>query len=240
MSERFRALAADYDGTLATEGVVPPAVLRSLTLLREHGFYIILVTGRELPDLRSVAPDLRLFDRVVSENGGIVFAPRTGRKKVLGAPPDAQFIRNLAERGVHPVSVGEVVIACKREDEHAIREVIRASRLAFEVVCNADSAMILPRGLDKMSGLRIALSELGLSPDEVVAVGNAENDRVFLDQCGFSVAVANAIPELKAKADLVTHSPRGEGVIDLAGLMVRTGGRLGIRTPDPFGVNEVL
>jgi hydroxymethylpyrimidine pyrophosphatase-like HAD family hydrolase len=46
-------------------------------------------------------------------------------------------------------------------------------------------------------------------------VGDAENDRAFLDACGYSVAVANALPELKDHVDLVTRGRHGEGVEEL-------------------------
>ena len=41
-------------------------------------------------------------------------------------------------------------------------------------------------------------------------MGDAENDHAFLESCECSVAVANAIPALKEKADLVTQGERGD------------------------------
>jgi hypothetical protein len=55
---------------------------------------------------------------------------------------------------------------------------------------------------------------LGLSADEVMAIGDAENDFPFLRMSGLSVAVANAIPALKKEAQLVTKSERGAGVAE--------------------------
>jgi hypothetical protein len=56
---------------------------------------------------------------------------------------------------------------------------------------------------------------LGLSPHNTVGVGDAENDHAFLDFCGYGVAVANALPMLKERADLVTQGARGAGVVEL-------------------------
>ncbi len=75
--------------------------------------------------------------------------------------------------------------------------------------------MILPVGIDKAFGLTVALGELGIPPERVVAVGDAENDHDFLALCGFSAAVANALPALKATADLVTIGDHGAGVIEV-------------------------
>jgi haloacid dehalogenase-like hydrolase/Helicase HerA, central domain len=74
--------------------------------------------------------------------------------------------------------------------------------------------MVLPAGVNKASGLQIALTRLRLSPLNVVGIGDAENDHAFLRACGCSVAVANALPMLKADADIVASAPRGAGVAE--------------------------
>jgi hypothetical protein len=66
-----------------------------------------------------------------------------------------------------------------------------------------------------MTGLSCALKELKLSRHNVAAIGDAENDHAFLDGCKCSVAVANAIPALKEKADFVTDGAYGAGVVEL-------------------------
>jgi hypothetical protein len=48
-----------------------------------------------------------------------------------------------------------------------------------------------------------------------VGVGDAENDHVFLAMCECSAAVANALPALKERADLVTNGSHGAGVEEL-------------------------
>jgi HAD superfamily hydrolase (TIGR01484 family) len=64
----FVALATDYDGTLAEDGLVAEETIAALRSFRQSGRKLILVTGRELPDLRSVFPHLHLFDAAVVEN----------------------------------------------------------------------------------------------------------------------------------------------------------------------------
>ena len=54
---RYLALATDYDGTLATHGMVPSHVLASLQKARDMGRRLILVTGRLWPDLQEVFPE---------------------------------------------------------------------------------------------------------------------------------------------------------------------------------------
>ena len=80
-------------------------------------------------------------------------------------------------------------------------EAIRDLGLELQVIFNKGAVMVLPAGVNKASGLKAALAELGLSPHNVVGVGDAENDHALLRPCECGVAVANAIPTLKQEAD---------------------------------------
>lgn len=75
--------------------------------------------------------------------------------------------------------------------------------------------MALPVHVTKATGLSAALAELSLVPEDVVGIGDAENDQAFLRACGLSAAVANALPVVKEMADIVTRHPRGAGVAEL-------------------------
>ena len=69
---RYLALATDYDGTLAEQGTVRPETVAAVERLRKSGRRAVLVTGRELEDLKTVFDRFDLFDLVVSENGALV------------------------------------------------------------------------------------------------------------------------------------------------------------------------
>ena len=90
---------------------------------------------------------------------------------------------------------------------------------------NKGSVMALPFGVNKASGLMAALAELGIPAHTVVGVGDAENDHAFLAACGCAVAVSNALPSLKAEADIVTVADHGAGVEEARGPVA--GGRSG-------------
>jgi hydroxymethylpyrimidine pyrophosphatase-like HAD family hydrolase len=212
---RYLALATDYDGTLAHDGRVDEATIAALVRLRETGRRLLLVTGRELPDLRSIFPRLELFDRIVAENGALIYRPATKEEKVLGSAPPAAFLEELERRGVRPLSVGRVVVATWEPHEAAVLDAIHRLGLELQVVFNKGAVMVLPSGINKATGLAIALEELGLSPHNAVGVGDAENDHAFLAHCECAVAVANALPALKERADWVTRGDHGAGVAEL-------------------------
>ena len=81
--------------------------------------------------------------------------------------------------------------------------------------------MVLPGNVNKAWGLKRALKTMGLSLHNVVGIGDAENDQAFLSACGCAVAVANALPSIKAKADFVVPD-HGAGVVELARRLTKT------------------
>jgi hydroxymethylpyrimidine pyrophosphatase-like HAD family hydrolase len=64
----------------------------------------------------------------------------------------------------------------------------------------------------KGSSLQRVVSDLSIKTDEVLAIGDSENDIEFLSSSGVKVAVSNADEELKSIADYVTMQPHGDGV----------------------------
>jgi hydroxymethylpyrimidine pyrophosphatase-like HAD family hydrolase len=85
----FLALATDYDGTLANRGQIGAEAVEALERFKDTGRRLILVTGRELPHMKEAFPRLESFDRVVAENGAVIYDPANGGKflSVLGRRP---------------------------------------------------------------------------------------------------------------------------------------------------------
>jgi len=211
---RYLAFATDYDGTLATNGHVDEATVRSLQQLKASGRKLLLVTGRHLPDLQRVFPKLELFDRVVAENGALLYDPASREEKVLAEAPKEEFLQALRAERVQ-FEAGRSIVATWTPAEVAILEVIKRMGLDYQVIFNKGAVMVLPSGINKATGLRVALQELQSSSHNTVAIGDAENDHAFLSGSECGVAVANALPALKEKADVVTLGDHGAGVIEL-------------------------
>ena len=212
---QYLALATDYDGTLAQDGHVNPETLDAIRRLRASGRKVILVTGRELPELQSVFPDIALCDVVVAENGALLYWPAEGREEVIGEPPPANFIAEMTTRDVKPFSVGRCIFATWRPHENVVLEVIQSLGLEYQIIFNKRAVMVLPSGINKATGLAKALKRLKISAGHVVGIGDAENDHAFLDSCAVAVAVENALPALKEKCDLVLGADHGAGVSEL-------------------------
>jgi hydroxymethylpyrimidine pyrophosphatase-like HAD family hydrolase/energy-coupling factor transporter ATP-binding protein EcfA2 len=220
LAMHYQALATDYDGTLAKDGQVDEAVLAALQALRASGRRLILISGREHQDLLRVFPNLHVFDRVVLENGAVLTRPAEGDAVCFGEPPPPSFVESLRRRNVSPLSTGDVIVSSWEPNETAVLECIRELGLEYQVIFNKGAVMVLPPGINKASGLRAALKDLQLSPHNVVGIGNAENDQSFMQICGCSVAVGNALPSIKETSDIVTDGARGNGVREIAGRLI--------------------
>ncbi|HVW61701.1 MAG TPA: HAD-IIB family hydrolase [Puia sp.] len=219
---RYLVLATDYDGTLATQGRVTEEILHELQALKASGRRLVLVTGREMKDLVEVFPDYKIMDFIVAENGALIHEPATGKEQLLGPPPDESFVRALVERGVHPISVGKVIIATWEPHEKTVLDVIKASGSERQVIFNKGAVMILPPGVNKATGLLKLLHSIHLSLHNAVAIGDAENDGALLQAAECAVAVANALPGLKSLADWVTDGGHGLGVSQLIQALLAT------------------
>lgn len=212
---RYHVLACDFDGTLAHNGRIDEPTLAALERLLATGRKLVMVTGRELEELLALVPEIELFALVVAENGALLFQPGSKEMKPLASPPPPEFVQAVRKRKIAPVSFGHVVVAGWKPQETVFLELIRDLGLDLQVIFNKDAVMVLPAGVNKASGLRRALSELGLSMHEAVGVGDAENDLAFLEICECGAAVANSVPAVLERADICTRGDHGKGVCEV-------------------------
>lgn len=63
---------------------------------------------------------------------------------------------------------------------------------------------VLPAESSKGKGVKFVLDTLGIHPDNVMALGDGDNDVEMLDMVGLGIAVANASPALKKHATLIS------------------------------------
>ena len=127
----------------------------------------------------------------------------------------------IAKANVHLVS---------HEVKEEVRDILRAAVPELGYVFPhpfGPLVDITPRGWGKGDAVRVLRETLGLSPDEVVAFGDSDNDMAMISAVPNSVAVANATPEVKAAARWHI-GPCDEGAVDDALLQlveaVSTGG----------------
>ncbi len=207
----LKILAFDLDGTLTETDEIGEEVKVTLQNAHSEGFTIILVTGRRL----KVIPDITFFEdiceAIVAENGAAIFFPRNDSVSLPFGELAPDVKKQLLALNI-PIEVGMAIAATWVPHDKVVIDVLSKTEYAATVEYNKGAVMILPPGATKGTGLRMALHELGCSPHNVVAFGDAQNDRSLFEQVELSVAVGNATPEIKNIADIILTKPSGSGV----------------------------
>ena len=217
---RYLALAADYDGTLASAGTVDTDTIQAIERLVASGRKLILVTGRVLPEILEIFPQISLCERVVAENGAVLYRPATKEITLLAPPPPSAFLEEVQRRKVEHLTLGNSIVATRVPYETVILDIIRDLGLELRIIFNKGAVMVLSHGINKATGLTAALKQLELSPHNIAAVGDGENDHAMLTYSEYAVAVENAVPMLKETADRTTVGDHGHGVIELINELV--------------------
>jgi hydroxymethylpyrimidine pyrophosphatase-like HAD family hydrolase len=197
---KLSVIALDYDGTIARDGVLDPAVREAIGEVRRQGVAVVMVTGRRLNELHALGGALTCFDAIVGENGAVAEFPLSGRRTVLGHRPSRAFVDELRARGI-PIETGECVIEADARWAGALLDVIRAMEQPLILAFNRGRVMVLPQAVGKSTGLRHALFALRMSIHNAIGIGDAENDHDLLDACEVGAAVAWGSATLRAVAD---------------------------------------
>jgi HAD superfamily hydrolase (TIGR01484 family) len=155
------ALACDYDGTLAHDGVLDDATAAALDRFRASGRHLVMVTGRELHDLQGVCQVLDKFDWIVAENGALLYRP-TDISVSCSVRRLRRCWRKLGEARAQPLSVGRAIIATREPHERLVLESIKSLGLELQIIFNKGAVMVLPTGVNKATGLTCALQAMGI------------------------------------------------------------------------------
>jgi hypothetical protein len=84
--------------------------------------------------------------------------------------------------------------------------------VSLDLVYNRGSLMMVPPGISKGTGVRQAMQVLGLSFQDVLALGDAENDLALFEACGWAACPGNGVQELKDRADWVFPGENGRAI----------------------------
>ncbi len=123
-------------------------------------------------------------------------------------------VREFLRQDVTCITVAERNERVKPRESH-IRAQLPGTEVVFEISpwdpCY-HVITVMPSGVSKGDGLRRLAQLLGIRLSEVMAVGDNLNDLDMLDVAGLGVAMGNATPETRARADHVTASVDDDGV----------------------------
>lgn len=75
-----------------------------------------------------------------------------------------------------------------------------------------DNLEVMNKGINKGNAVKILADIYGIKQEEIVAIGDNENDISMIEYAGLGIAMGNAVDELKEKADYVTGNYDEDGV----------------------------
>ncbi|WP_122646188.1 Cof-type HAD-IIB family hydrolase [Enterococcus mediterraneensis] len=108
----------------------------------------------------------------------------------------------------------KAVIAYDQEflDEQ-IKKIPAVFRENYEVIKTRNNLLeFMPKGITKAYGISLLAKDLGIKQEEVMGIGDEENDLPMIEYAGIGVAMENAIDLVKSAADIVTLSNEADGV----------------------------
>jgi hypothetical protein len=205
-------LAFDFDGTLAEEGVVPPALQTALEQLRTAGYVLFLVTGRPLGDAQ-LGPLKDLFAGIVWENGAVLHHTNSDEIYLPFGHVDPHLLAAMEAAGV-PLERGRAIVSTTTSHGETVWHVLSEWGGDAVITHTRGLVRVLPPGAAKGAGLEHLLGLCCFSPRNLVSFGNGEADLSLLQLGETGVAVADAVPSLKEVADLVMTQPGPAGVLE--------------------------
>jgi Cof subfamily protein (haloacid dehalogenase superfamily) len=179
-------------GTILHEQLLPMEyIMPTLNILQKLGFYRAY----------------HLYERVYVDRG----APRTRNWYRPPVPPVVE-VEDVASLYPQPcikvVGIGEAETL--REKRHELERLF-AGQL-YVTQSSFDLVEFLHPAVSKVNALKMIAADLGIGPEEIVAIGDNHNDIGMIRLAGLGVAMGNAHAEVKAAADYVTLSNAEEGV----------------------------
>lgn len=215
-----RPIAVDIDGTLTRPDDTHSIDPRVFDALRSWAEPVVIATGKAFPYPVALCHFVGIDEHVIAETGGVVYADDEVR--ILGdvGTPD-RFVEAFATAG-GDLGFGAADTANRwREtevavhltaDESLVRDV--AENLGLAVVDSGYAYHVIDPAVDKGAGLGAVADILGLDPDEFAAIGDSENDVAAFQAAGTGYAVANAVPEAVAAADVVLEGKHADGFLE--------------------------
>ena len=215
-----------------TYGVVPLA--RQLHLER-YGSYILSFNGARITDCRTghfiynktlpqdVIPDIYRIasnypvDILAYEDGQLLsgFTPTkySELESRINHLPIVQ-IDNFCEK-VSTFPNNKFLLTGEPDSIAAAKEEMSAHFHGYiDVYCSDPFFLeIVPKNVDKAASLLKLLTSIGLTADEMICCGDGYNDLTMIETAGLGVAMENAQPLVREKADFITKSNDDDGVL---------------------------
>ena len=205
------AIVVDYDRTLTDDNLIAygPALGTLRMLQAMNRMKVIIATGRSISFMLREEAVFGFADAIVAEDGAVIWVPKAAIIERIG---DGSQTRDALRSSGIPFEEGDVVVSVDRGREVDVKRAIRREGLQVELQYNQNSLMILPEGIDKAAGVKVALRLMGIPSARLVCIGDGENDLSLFKIAKLRVATEGSVQVLKDQSDVICHGPNAVGV----------------------------
>lgn len=163
-----------------------------------------------------IVPELHTFDSVVSEQSGLStkFYKNINNKM---SKEKRINLKNVESMRNYYLDDNNHVLKCigMDNDLDKIKRVKNELRRMPEievVSSNVNNVEIMNKGVSKGQGVKILSEYLNINKDEVVCIGDNENDLSMIQYAGYGVAMGNGDEYIKKEANYITDTNDNDGV----------------------------
>ena len=218
---RIKCFAIDIDGTITLNGngMVNLNAISKLRYLVKLGYQVIYVTGRSSIEAFALAVFGGTTHIAIGENGGVISAaPNTFRiladkeKCLQGYDLLRKEIEHVSQKSVFP-RMSEIVLE-RTFDLVRGNQVLKDNGHKLVLVDSNYAFHINEIGINKGFGLESLMKSLGVSKDEVVAIGDSLTDIPMFDKARYSITFEDSEQDVRNKATHIVKGRNGEGLIN--------------------------
>jgi phosphoglycolate phosphatase (TIGR01487 family) len=219
----LKALITDIDGTITgPDRRIHTGAIETIRSLVDDGVEVVLASGNTSCLMDGLCKMIGTKGTFIAENGGAYRIGFTGTPRVIGDQAavrmalealQTHFSRKGVELNLYNPTYRFADLAFARTvPVEEVREVIKDHPV--QVIDTGFAIHLQTPGINKGTTLALLADELGLKPEDFLAVGDSVNDTRMIQAAGIGIAVANAHPDTKAAADYVAENRYGDGFIE--------------------------
>ena len=225
----IEAIAVDIDGTITDdERKICISAIEALRKAEEAGIPTIIVTGNVVNYAYATEVLIGCSGGIVCENGGVVFKEGENNNAVETLV-EKDFV-NSAENHLKEKLGKKFDIHASHDNMYRLTETVFYKTLTREELEEAlndfkyrdeieiyDSGFALhvtDKRVNKGTSLRYLCERNGINMENVMAIGDSQNDEDFLKEAGYKIAVGNAEDKLKQISTYTCEKMYGDGVAE--------------------------
>ena len=219
----IKLLVFDVDGTITDKNRrLCLDCVKAIRIAEKSGVITVMATGNILPVALSLSEFIGSSGPVIAENGGVICYKDDMKKEILGDRSKCEKVLELLEkegikytRTVTDMCRLSEITLIRDISVERIREVVKKYNIEGVKVVDTHFAIhIMCSNVSKGVALRRVLEHLGVPSDNVLYIGDSENDIEAFRLVKHSVALANAPAFVKKEASYVTSMPYGAGFLE--------------------------